>query len=69
MEQQEKKTYFRGMMDKIITVANMEVFPSSKPAPEPPLLEGEATGEPTGEAELQKKPNLIPLVLWIFSAN
>jgi len=57
MEQQEKKSYFRGMMDKIVTVANMEVFPSSKkPATEPPFKEG----EPTGEPELQKKPVLNP---------
>jgi fused signal recognition particle receptor len=37
MEPEEKKSYFRGMMDKIVTVANMEVFPSSKPKPEPVL--------------------------------
>ena len=60
MEQQEKKSYFRGMMDKIVTVANMEVFPSSKPAPEPPVQDGEATGELAGEPELQKKPILNP---------
>ena len=35
MEQDEKKSYFRGVMDKIITVANIEVFPSSRPAPDP----------------------------------
>ena len=56
MEQQEKKSYFRGMMDKIVTVANMEVFPSSKPAPEAPLPEDAESGEP----QLQKKPVLNP---------
>ena len=55
-QQEEKKSYFRGMMDKIITVANMEVFPSSKPTPELPAQDGEVTGEP----ELQKKPVLNP---------
>jgi len=60
MEEQEKKSYFRGMMDKIITVANMEVFPSSKPTPEPPKQDGEATGENGGEPEPQKKPVLNP---------
>ncbi len=60
MEQQEKKSYFRGVMDKIITVANMEVFPSSKPTPGPPLQDGEALLEQAGEAELQKKPILNP---------
>ncbi|MEI6206459.1 MAG: signal recognition particle-docking protein FtsY [Desulfuromonadales bacterium] len=34
MEQQEKKSYFKGVMSKIITVANMEVFPSSRSEPE-----------------------------------
>jgi fused signal recognition particle receptor len=36
-QQEEKKSYFRGMMDKIVTVANMEVFPSSKPVSEEDL--------------------------------
>jgi fused signal recognition particle receptor len=56
MEQQEKKSYFSGMMDKIVTVANMEVFPSPRPTPEPPTQDIEASGEP----ELQKKPVLNP---------
>ena len=56
MEQQQKKSYFSGMMEKIVTVANMEVFPSSKPAPESPIQDSEAPREP----ELQKKPVLNP---------
>ncbi|HIJ95400.1 MAG TPA: signal recognition particle-docking protein FtsY [Desulfuromonadales bacterium] len=53
MEPEEKKSYFRGMMDKIVTVANMEVFPSSKPKPEPVL---DANGEIVPEV---KKPEII----------
>ena len=46
MEQQEKKSYFRGVMKKIITVANMEVFPSPQPEPEPQLDAAEETPLP-----------------------
>jgi fused signal recognition particle receptor len=53
MEPEEKKSYFRGVMDKIVTVANMEVFPSSKPKPEPML---DADGEIVPEV---KKPEII----------
>jgi fused signal recognition particle receptor len=54
MEQDEKKSYFRGVMSKIITVANMEVFPSSQPDPEPPLNVAEDTPLPGLE-----KPEII----------
>jgi len=54
MEQSEKKSYFRGVMDKIITVANIEVFPSSKPAPDLELNIDGATPPPQPE-----KPQVI----------
>jgi fused signal recognition particle receptor len=53
MEPEEKKSYFRGVMDKIVTVANMEVFPSSKPKPEPVV---DADGVIVPEV---KKPEII----------
>lgn len=49
MEQHEKKNYFRGVMNKIVTVANMEVFPSSRPEPEQQLNAAETPPAPDPE--------------------
>lgn len=54
MEHDEKKSYFQGVVNKIITVANMEVFPSSRSAPEPQLDAAEETPLPGLE-----KPEII----------
>lgn len=49
MELPEKKGYFQGVMNKIITVANMEVFPTSKSEPEPLLDDAKETSGPDPE--------------------
>jgi fused signal recognition particle receptor len=54
MEQEEKKTYFRGVMDKIITVANMEVFPTSRAEPEQQSTAADESRVPASE-----KPQII----------
>jgi fused signal recognition particle receptor len=56
MEQDEKKGYFQGVMKKIITVANMEVFPSTKPDPELALNVAVETPQP----DLEKSEIINP---------